>query len=76
MRARINFWPNFDQLRDTFASFHLGIILKACYGFKATNYAGNRYGSNGFAAQSPPAIENTLRQARVWLASRNVSPES
>src|SRR5438132_9974367 len=52
MRARINFRPNVDQLHDAFASFHLGIILRACYGFKATNYAGSNGSPHNRNSQS------------------------
>ncbi len=62
-------------VRDAFPSFHLGIILRVCYGFRATNYAGTCYG--GIDRRLIATRDRKLAQAAtLWLASRNISPNA
>ena len=75
MGSRINLRPHFNQLGDAFPGFHLGIILRACYGFKQRIM---REPATEAMDRRPIATRNRkwAQAATVWLASRNVSPNA
>src|SRR6266513_3024678 len=75
MRTGINSRPNLQQLRNAFASFHLGIILRACYGLKQRIM---QVAAMEAMDRRPIATRNRkwAQAATVWLASRNVSPNA
>src|SRR6266699_2612069 len=75
MGSRINLRPHFNQLGDAFPGFHLGIILRACYGFKQRIM---REPATEAMDRHPIATRNRkwAQAATVWLASRNVSPNA
>src|SRR6266568_6808924 len=75
MGSRINLRPHFNQLGDAFPGFHLGIILRACYGFKQRIM---REPATEAMDRRPIATRNRkwAQAATVCLASRNVSPNA
>src|SRR6266478_7383968 len=75
MGSRINLQPHFNQLGDAFPGFHLGIILRACYGFKQRIM---REPATEAMDRRPIATRNRkwAQAATVCLASRNVSPNA
>src|SRR5438034_7188971 len=75
MRTGINSRPNLQQLRNAFASFHLGIILRACYRLKQRIM---QVAAMEAMDRRPIATRNRkwAQAATVWLASRNVSPNA
>src|SRR2546427_6041387 len=75
MGSRINLRPHFNQLGDAFPGFHLGIILRACYGFKQRIM---REPASEAIDRRPIATRNRkwAQAATIWLASRNVSPNA
>ena len=75
MGSRINLRPHFNQLGDAFPGFHLGIILRACYGFTQRIM---REPATEAMDRRPIATRNRkwAQAATVCLASRNVSPNA
>src|SRR5207247_9773090 len=75
MRTGINSRPNLQQLRNAFASFHLGIILRACYRLKQRIM---QVAAMEAMDRRPVATRNRkwAQAATVWLATRNASPNA